>query len=797
MSTSVDALARRIISLERQVARMGGPRLAYSALEDGAIDEYETVAGPGGELAPQLVSVIGRQHDGTHGIVTVAGPPPPTPSAGTTEPVAGGLRYRWDGTWDPAMLAGPNADFAPTPIVAPEDFLRAEVHASTDPQMSALLFLTLRRTIESPRGGEVEFGVPQDTDFYVRLVIRTKAGKRSFGKTIGPFRAGKVAEGDIDMDFSVFGGTTVHYGPTAPDRAAVTVNVGDLWHEEVSAGPPPVYRIHRWMPTGEWVLLADQGAADALTAAILAQQAADAKAQVFHETEAPTGLPADAKAIWFDTDDGNRQRVWNGSTGLWDDRLLGTGAFQPQSIIASDVLATGTVSATLLESVLVLAGTVVAGDPNGPHAEMRPEGFFGFAFNPDGGLQQAAGLGTNGLDGLTFSDPLTGQTTVAFTPDGAGALQTLSVAGIDTDGDGATDSGFTVYGREFTEHIEDRTLGVRGSAFTADAANGVLASGITTRIGLGEVSLVSDSTRAYLLVFDGLHFAATAGPTRLLVSVRFTSDGSTPTISNGTIVGSKIGYLPTANEAYSVPAIIAQGGFSSVDGALIRLLVTVERLSGTGTISALTYSAPDAYRAPFRFFVADLGRDILDTYIPNNGGGTTAPPKKTYTSTWSANLIGAYLGNGSRRTDTTDLMQGYTDYYPAGGIQRSIAGFTAGAVAGEVGKTVTAALTGATVTKVEIGLKCNHSHAVAGGLARIGYHGETAVPATVPAASWEAFSGAFFKRGETRWMTLPAATFASWQSGAYRGLTVGPGGDYMRFDGSAGAKPGLRITYTR
>src|SRR5690606_12829798 len=116
--------ARMTTDLERQVARHLAPvmrRLAaleqasglgHSSIEDGAIEEYDADG--------VLRQIIGKQPDGTSATSVVNGPPPPVPAGMVVEATAGGLTVGWDGTFE-------------GDAVAPMDFARVEVHASTEP----------------------------------------------------------------------------------------------------------------------------------------------------------------------------------------------------------------------------------------------------------------------------------------------------------------------------------------------------------------------------------------------------------------------------------------------------------------------------------------------------------------------------------------------------------------------------------------------------------------------------------------------------------------------------------------
>lgn len=201
----VQRLGLELARLKRQVAALGGPQLANSSLEDASVNEYD--------IDGQLSSVIGKQYDGTHGVVTVAGPIPPTPTGISAETVAAGVLVRWDGSWEAAPVA-PGSNLAPTPEVVPLDFTLAEVHADSDPALTGILFSTKRGEILSARGGEVFVPAGPDVPVYVRVVARTSAGKASVASVV----VGPVLGGGVDLTNS-----TVPQAPTLtpPFEAAV------------------------------------------------------------------------------------------------------------------------------------------------------------------------------------------------------------------------------------------------------------------------------------------------------------------------------------------------------------------------------------------------------------------------------------------------------------------------------------------------------------------------------------------------------------------------------------------------
>ena len=166
MATATDRLAAKVARLDTLVRGLAtGPQMGYSSLEDARIEEYD---GNG-----QLVSIVGKQPDGTHGAVVVSGPNPPRPSAPLASGGPGLLNFGWDGNFADEVTGATDIT-----IPAPLDWARAEVHASPVSGFLAESADTFLDALESPRGGSrtamLDPGV-----WYVVLVSRALSGKRS------------------------------------------------------------------------------------------------------------------------------------------------------------------------------------------------------------------------------------------------------------------------------------------------------------------------------------------------------------------------------------------------------------------------------------------------------------------------------------------------------------------------------------------------------------------------------------------------------------------------------------------
>jgi len=324
-------LADRLKRLEDLADQQNATSLGHSSMEGGAI----TVFAPntGGEVQAQL---IGRQYDGSYGAYPTAGFSPPVPTAPEAVPGPLEVVLTWDGRW---------ADSPYT--VAPMDWSSVEVHTNSTGGPAGVTEATFRGILTSARGGQFRVSCEPGEIVYAWFVARTLAGKFSQPSNItGPTIALGVAESQLDIDFTEFGGSTVFYGTENPANP----HNGDLWLKQVAAGPPVKYETRRYIDT-TWELLQDQSATEALTqaaaaisaansagaaalaassAATQSQNAADAaqntangKTTVFRQDDPPPTTGRTVGDEWIESDQGNRRYTWNGA---WTLTTLAAGA---------------------------------------------------------------------------------------------------------------------------------------------------------------------------------------------------------------------------------------------------------------------------------------------------------------------------------------------------------------------------------------------------------------------------------------------------------------------------------------
>lgn len=160
-----------------------------------------------------------------------------------------------------------------------------------------------------------------------------------------------------------------------------------------------------------------------------------------------TGAAADTSKLqigdlWVVTDKSNLVRRWDGKK--WVDCTVGSNAIA-NNAITSTKISNNAVTAPKLESNLVLSSRIVAGDPNGAHAELRQDGFHAYA----DGSHEVIRLGVEGQ-----SDYMT-----VMRSDGSSAAGITQTGMVNAQGISAG-SKFWYKGREMTDITDDMPMGV-------------------------------------------------------------------------------------------------------------------------------------------------------------------------------------------------------------------------------------------------------------------------------------------------------------------------------------------------
>ena len=188
-SSSEYAVASLLHSLQRRMDRMErSNQMTRGSVVGGPLNVYDDDENP--------TMQVGLQYDGSYVANPLVGPEPPVPSQPIVTPGLRSVSVFWDGTFDP-LFAADGVTIVDDLVVAPMDFARIEIHASTNPAFDATSALTLVGTIETALGGEQIVPIPTTgEDYTIKLVCRTLPGKRGDASTGSLVRASDVETSD-------------------------------------------------------------------------------------------------------------------------------------------------------------------------------------------------------------------------------------------------------------------------------------------------------------------------------------------------------------------------------------------------------------------------------------------------------------------------------------------------------------------------------------------------------------------------------------------------------------------------
>lgn len=214
---------------------------------------------------------------------------------------------------------------------------------------------------------------------------------------------------------------------SAPSTAAsITVDSVDLGDLDASVNTAITNAQSAATAAGNAAAAAQGTANTAVTNAATAQTTANGKNTVYYQTAMPTGGTYKANDIWFDTDDGNRLYVHNGTTFVA--MQFGTSAITDSAITAAKIL-DGTISATELSTAVNNSITAAQTTANGKNtiyyqAAMPTGGTYkanDIWFDTDDGNRiyvhngttfVTAQLGTNAIAALAITDALIANGTI-------------------------------------------------------------------------------------------------------------------------------------------------------------------------------------------------------------------------------------------------------------------------------------------------------------------------------------------------------------------------------------------------
>ena len=747
MSGEFRELARRLRRLEEGVKAQNVPQLAHSSVEDGAIEHYDADG--------QLTAIVGKQHDDTTAPVVVTGPPPPAPTG--LDVVGGQLQVTatWDGSW---------ADGA----VAPMDFARVEVHvgASQDFEVDPLPMSTTRvATIESPGGASVTWQ-SEPGEVWVTIVARSLPGK------VSEHRELVMVEVSAAVDPEVFEQLKV-------DLAESSARV-DARMDEIAAMPLDATRI---TDGSIYAPKLDTNSLGALVAQILTLDvshltASDAKIGDAVVEKLTTQMLAAHKITADDIDAGKI-----------------AAALATIQTIKAENIQSGFLNASI---GIGTTGAIMAGDWSKSYARIDDKGFSTWMVAEDGTQYMATSLGSATTNSLAIADA-TGALRAAITPDGDIAANTVtvaddvSIAGADLIGQRLAYAGSS--GASWLDTLPWGLAGV-GNLFSTVASRSVTAAASEIITPLQVVTATVWPRRTYQVTMPYAYYARSvqSGTTAHMGVRAYYTVGSqaAPTPADPVASGNGFGYSIHAHNVDAGPVgdSLVFTVTPNVDaGGPVQMKVMVASFVKNAT---MMYSVPAG--ASWLLTVQDIGPYVPDTGYPVGGKAVSQ-----FVSTWRASTSRSYDKNGA--DSSADYQQGILRH---GGdaLTHSVFICNDGAVSGEKGKTIAQALTGATVTKVEIGVQSLYWASANGGTLTLLPLGATSIPATdtSPGDPKKGVEKKFTTRSQWLWTTVPTSWITPTSTGVRLGPTwfYGPTNQgYFANHRHPSAPPQIRITYTR
>ena len=417
----------------------------------------------------------------------------------------------------------------------------------------------------------------------------------------------------------------------------------------------------------------------------------------------------------------------------------------------------------------VLISDIIAGNPAGQHARMTPTGFKVLAPVDGGAPAEVVRMGNSDGTDVVAVVGADGLTKAGLNADGTVTGQDADIA-----------NDITLAGDSLLERLNALPHGVvawRQFPSGSNSAWPTLGSA-GGEVGLFEIgwdTSLDDPARLYSVSVPPILLKSASGSaTTIGLVMRFTDDGSAPTVNSPRILH---------DYGYASAGGFGSRGFndvliSSANGPYIRVLVT---MYSNGAVGLDSTALPEVV-------VKDLGLAIPQTgSITTGGGGSNPPPTNpvvTKTVTYSSTSVQSYLGNNAQYN--YNAGKGYQGLQPgtANGNLKSLWTFPS----------LTSLLTGATVNKIEAYFYFEHWYSGSGGTARIVAHGNSGQP-TAYSSLILAISSPNWPRGAGRWVTIPSSLYAGFKSGTYKGFGLEGDGTYNTYGIANAAK--IRVTYTK
>lgn len=414
-------------------------------------------------------------------------------------------------------------------------------------------------------------------------------------------------------------------------------------------------------------------------------------------------------------------------------------------------------------------GNIIAGPVAGTHSEMNSSGLEAYVYNPNGAPLKTVRIGTGNNDVFTI---VNGDNIVASADQlGRAMYSSLHVPQQLYDANGNLIQGAVFYGREFTEWLNDLPRGVIawGSSATSVTANTAEKLIVHTQADVYPGRLYKCSVAGEFKTSNA--YGDVAFVTRLQLGAKATTTSSVLKFCGG--------FAYNGNYNYSLPTLEGIFAVASPTYASIALCAYTYNSGESVTISEPT----------------DLRIEDIGPYRNNTTTLSTAATKQNYISVWSCNNSATYQENGAVHTGINYLGQGYTGQ-PTFGNEHSLLLFTGTAFSGEKTKTIATAMSGATITKVELWLYGVDWYNNTGGTAVVSANTLTALSNTVPNTTKKEFAG--FPKPGGKWIDI-TSLWSNTSRGIWLGRSPSASMEYFgKFGNHTHAdEPCVRIFYTR
>jgi hypothetical protein len=450
----------------------------------------------------------------------------------------------------------------------------------------------------------------------------------------------------------------------------------------------------------------------------------------------------------------------------------------PSLTLATDssLIVDGAVTAKALEAELALLTKIIAGAPNGTHAEMSPSGFRVFKDDPiDGVPDEVVRLGvadTNDYFAVTDS---AGEVLATIDEAGDATFQDLNVPGT-----------ITLAGEDLATLLDQHPYGTLAKV---TLAGDVVVGSTAGRLLAANFQIPGDGDRQIRLnISVAIERQSNGDEIPVAIDLKMNATG---TVVSGNTTQKT---FDAQTDSAANRTFTTSYEFRSTElGVTDFLSVGIWARTATGrNVRILSSGSSRVPNAETSITVEDLGPGVptgrqtgTSTEQSGSADGSGTVGKTTRTKTVDAAWTANYKAGGAlHATNEGRAHQGYNSANPR---RMSQIGFPS----------LAADLSGATINWIEVYVYFAHWWNNAGGTAVIGVHRNGSAPSTYSNQTDDVVRKAIKKPGGA-WVRLPSSTFAGWLSGSWRGITLRAPGDSTSttYYGYATIAK-LRVNYTK